>query len=146
MSQSLYKRTKVATKKKKVNAPIKSKIYRGISTINTDNKEFNLYDISLVKQDILNAFHIRKGEKLENPTVGTIIWDMLFEPLTPKTKQMIADDVTAILKNEPRIRVSRISLSSLASGIQIECTITYLPHNITENLQLRFDRENNILS
>lgn len=146
MNQSLYKRTKVATKKKKTNAPIKSKIYRGISTVNTDNKEFNLYDINLVKQDILNAFHIRKGEKLENPTVGTIIWDMLFEPLTPKTKQMIADDVTSILKSEPRIKVSRISLSTLASGIQIECTITYLPHNITESLQLRFDRQNNILS
>ena len=52
--------------------------YKGFSSANSvDN--FKLYDIDLVKQDIINHFYIRKGEKLENPNFGTIIWDMIFE-------------------------------------------------------------------
>ena len=34
--------------------------------------------------------HIRKGEKLENPEFGTIIWDCLFEPLTEDLRETIA--------------------------------------------------------
>jgi phage baseplate assembly protein W len=55
--------------------------YRGMSTVNPDNVTFSLYDISLIKQDLINHFHIRQGEKLSNPEFGTIIWDALFEPL-----------------------------------------------------------------
>ena len=67
---------------------VTSRTYRGISTV-ADSGTFPLYDISLIKQDITNHFHIRKGEKLENPDFGTIIWDVLFEPLTEEIKDLI---------------------------------------------------------
>ena len=51
--------------------------YRGISTVNNDNQKFGLYDVGLIKQDLINHFHISQGEKLENPTFGTIIWDVI---------------------------------------------------------------------
>jgi phage baseplate assembly protein W len=54
--------------------------YRGLSTLG-QNKKFRLTDIELVKRDLLNHFQIRKGEKLMNPNFGSIIWNMLFEPL-----------------------------------------------------------------
>jgi phage baseplate assembly protein W len=121
-----------------------SRTYRGISTV-SDSGTFPLYDISLIKQDITNHFHIRKGEKLENPNFGTIIWDVLFEPLTEELKELIIDDVTAVINYDPRVRVVDITISEYESGLQIECDLTYLPYNISESLRFRFDEANSIL-
>jgi len=123
---------------------VTSRTYRGISTI-ADSNSFALYDLALIKQDIVNHFHIRRGEKLENPSFGTIIWDVLFEPLTEDIKQLILDDVTTIINYDPRVQVQDIVVSEYESGIQIECELTYLPYNISESLRFRFDQENSIL-
>ena len=65
---------------------IGEKTYNGFSTVDPDSTGFKLYDIQLVKQDIINHFHIRQGELLSNPSFGTIIWDILYEPLTETLK------------------------------------------------------------
>jgi phage baseplate assembly protein W len=116
-----------------------SKRYRGISTIGA-RKNFNLYDINIIKQDIINHFHIRQGEKLENPKFGTIIWDILFEPLTDSLKEAIIYNVTEIINFDPRVSVDSISVDTYESGIQIECRITYLTYSISETLRLKFDQ------
>jgi phage baseplate assembly protein W len=123
---------------------VTSRTYRGISTV-SDSGTFPLYDISLIKQDITNHFHIRKGEKLENPEFGTIIWDVLFEPLTEEIKELIIEDVTAVINYDPRVRIADITVSEYESGLQIECDLTYLPYNISESLRFRFDEANSIL-
>ena len=123
---------------------VTSRTYRGISTA-SESGSFALYDLALIKQDIINHFHIRKGEKLENPNFGTIIWDTLFEPLTEDIKQLILDDVTTIINYDPRVQVANITVSEYESGIQIECDLTYLPYNISESLRFRFDQDNSIL-
>ena len=61
--------------------------FRGFNTVN-QVKKFRLTDLDLVKRDLLNHFQIRKGEKLMNPAFGSIIWNMLFEPLTDETKKV----------------------------------------------------------
>ena len=83
--KKLYKTVEVSTNKKP-RAVVESRAYRGISTTNPENSTNTLYDIALIKQDLINHFHIRQGEKLENPEFGTIIWDVLFEPLTENLK------------------------------------------------------------
>src|SRR6056300_1377102 len=85
--------------------------YRGFNSKNKASG-FKLYDIDLVKQDIINHFYIRKGEKLENPTFGTIIWDMIFEQFTEEVKNMIAKDVETIINYDPRIAVNDILVDS----------------------------------
>lgn len=127
-------------------AAVAPKTYRGFTTVNSDNTYFSAYDINLVKQDLLNHFHIRQGEKLENPNFGTIIWDLLFEPFTPSVKELIAEDVSRIITSDPRVKVSSINLTSYQSGIQIDCTLTYLPYDITETIRIKFDKDNNVLS
>lgn len=123
---------------------ITSRTYRGLSTI-TDSDSFALYDIGLIKQDIVNHFHIRRGEKLENPRFGTIIWDVLFEPLTEEIRDVIIEDVTFIMNYDPRVNVQNVIVSEYETGIQIECELTYLPYNVSESLRYRFDQENRIL-
>lgn len=120
--------------------------YRGISTVASPTGNFTLYDLSLIKQDIVNHLHIRQGEKLENPEFGCIIWDLLFDPLTEELKDAIANNVTEIMNYDPRVSVDSLVVSEYESGIQVECELTYLPYNISEQLRFQFDNDNNILS
>jgi phage baseplate assembly protein W len=94
----------------------------------------------------LNHFHIRQGEKLENPEFGTIIWDALFEPLTEDMKQAIIQNVTEIVNYDPRVQVNSVTVDTYESGIQIECDLTYLPYNISENMRLKFDENNGLIN
>src|SRR6056300_491218 len=125
---------------------VKQQTYRGLSTVNPNNLSYTLYDIGLIKQDLLNHFHIRQGEKLENPEFGCIIWDALFEPLTDTLKEAIAKNVTDIVNYDPRTRASDIIVDSFEHGIQIECNLTYLPYNISEQLKFQFDERNGLLN
>jgi len=119
--------------------------YKGFSSIEA-TKNFKLYDINLVKQDLINHFYIRKGEKLENPEFGTVIWDMLFEPFTPDVKEIIAKDVEAIINYDPRFAVTEINIDSTDQGMRIQADLVYVPFNITERMTLNFDKNNNVIN
>ena len=121
--------------------PVKGRAYKGLSTVNPDNKSYALYDIGLIKQDLLNHFHVRQGEKLENLEFGTIIWDVLFEPLTDSLKEAIITNVTDIINSDPRINATGIVVDQYESGIQIECKLQYLPYNISEQMKFSFDKD-----
>ena len=123
-----------------------SKMYKGFSTVNVETENFNLYDIALIKQDLLNHFHVRQGERLMDPTFGTIIWDCLFEPLTEQIKSLILQDVNTIINYDPRVRAEQVIVTQYESGLQIECKLTYMPYNVSEMLQLRFDQANGLLT
>jgi phage baseplate assembly protein W len=123
-----------------------TKTYKGFSTVSADSESFSLYDLALIKQDIINHFHIRQGERLENPTFGTIIWDILFEPLTEELKNLVKQNVETIINYDPRVKVDQIIITTYESGIQVECVLTYLPYNIQEALQFKFDQANGLLN
>jgi phage baseplate assembly protein W len=122
-----------------------SKTYKGFSSVSGDSNSYSLYDLALIKQDIINHFHIRQGERLENPTFGTIIWDVLFEPLTEDIKQLIVKNVEQIINYDPRVNANSVIVTTYESGLQIECTLTYLPYNIQESLQFKFDQANGLI-
>jgi len=117
--------------------------FKGFSS-RADKKNFKLYDFECAKQDLINRLSIRKGERVENPEFGTIIYDALFEPFTDALKDAIVEDITANLNADPRISTEEIVVSEVDHGIAIQATITYVPLNITEKLQFNFD-ENSLL-
>lgn len=118
--------------------------YKGFNSQDLRNK-FKSYDIDLVKQDIINHFYIRKGEKLMNPDFGTVIWDLLFEPFTEEVKRLITQDVEQIINYDPRIAINSVIIDATDMGIRIEADLTYLPFNINERMVFNFDKENNII-
>jgi phage baseplate assembly protein W len=124
---------------------INPKTYKGFSTVSPETENFGLYDFQFIQQDLLNHFHIRQGERLMNPSFGTIIWDLLFEPLTEQVKDLITQNVNTIINYDPRIASSEVIVTQYESGIQIECVLTYLPYNISQSMQLRFDQANGLL-
>ncbi len=118
--------------------------YKGFSSKET-SKNYKLYDIDLVKQDLMNHFYIRKGEKLENPEFGTVIWDMLFEQFTEDVKNIIAKDVEEIINYDPRLVVNEVQIDSTDQGIRIQADITYIPFNISERMTFDFDKNNSVI-
>lgn len=115
-----------------------STMYRGFSTIGRD-KKFRLTDFDLVKQDLINNFNIRKGEKLMNPNFGTIIWNVIFDPYTEELKAAIVDDIQTIVNNDPRLSVDNIIITDYQQGIQIQVELRYVLTNMTEVMNLKFD-------
>lgn len=118
-----------------------SQIYRGMSTI-SGNRNHKLYDIELIKQDLVNHFHIKKGEKIYQPDVGTIIWGLLFEPFTENVRQQIVSDIIAIVDGDPRIRIDAMEVVEKDYGIQVSCVLSFVEYNVSEALRLNFDRSN----
>jgi len=51
-------------------------IFKGFSTVNKVKAPYTLTDMALVKQDLLNEFNTRKGERVMRPNFGSIIWDL----------------------------------------------------------------------
>lgn len=120
--------------------------YNGFSTID-QTKKFRLADLELIKRDLLNHFAIRKGEKLMNADFGSIIWNVLFEPLTADVKALIAEDIQRIASYDPRVRVDNVLVDELDTGIQIQLDLTFLPDNLSDVLKFQFDRNlNSIIS
>lgn len=119
--------------------------YRGFSTIN-QVKKFRLTDIELVKRDLINHFSIKKGQKLMNPEFGSIIWNMLYEPMTADVESTIVDDVNRIVNYDPRLRVDGVLINEFEYGLQIQIDLTFLPGNYSEQLLLDFNSTSNALS
>ena len=140
----LYNQKSVATATAVVSENQGMFTYKGFSSKETA-KNYKLYDIDLVKQDLLNHFYIRKGEKLENPAFGTVIWDMLFEQFTEDVKNIIAKDVEDIINYDPRIAVNEVQIDSTDQGIRIQADIVYIPFNVNERMTFNFDRTNSTI-
>ena len=144
LEKQLYKQVEVKTNQK-TDYGVGTKAYRGFSTVNNTGK-FVLYDIELIKQDIINHFHVRQGEKLSDPEFGTIIWDILFEPLTEPLKDAIVANVSNIVNLDPRVQVNSIIVDQYESGIQVEVSLLFLPYNISEQMRFQFDEKAGLLS
>ena len=143
LEKNLYKLVQVEPKSP-INNPIANRSYRGLSTVDA-NKDFRKFDVAIIKQDILNHLYIRAGEKLENPEFGNIIWDVLFEPFTDTLQHSIIQNLNEIVGSDPRVTIDAINVDSYESGIQVEFEVTYLEYNISEFLQLEFDRDNGLI-
>ena len=121
----------------------KSVVFKGFSS-RADRQNFKIYDFECAKQDLINRLSVRKGERVENPEFGTIIYDAIFEPFTDKLKEAILEDITDNLNADSRLSTEEIRVSEVEHGIAIQATITYVPLNITEKLKFQFD-ENALL-
>jgi phage baseplate assembly protein W len=143
LEKNLYKRVTVPENNQ--NSPRSGRAYRGFSTVDINRDNFALYDLELIKQDIINHFHIRQGELLSDPEFGTIIWDVLYEPFTEDVKEAIIQNVTDIVNYDPRVGVNSITIDTYESGILIDCEVTYVPYNISEALRFRFDQKAGLL-
>jgi hypothetical protein len=135
-----YKSLEINTANTYANQPAKtSQFYMGFSTQDPANTSSRLYDFDLIKQDILNHFNTRKGERVMNPTFGSIIWDVLMEPMTPQIKEALNKDIVTICNYDPRVTPTQINLTEYPSGYIIEITLVIKGTDQSSNMKLTFD-------
>lgn len=118
----------------------RSQFYRGFSSVNTDAVDTRLYDFDLVKQDIINQFNTKKGERLMNPNFGSIIWNLLMEPMTDAVRTALSDDINRICNSDPRVIPTQINMREYESGYLLELTLTLNGTDQSSNLRLTFDQ------
>jgi phage baseplate assembly protein W len=117
--------------------------FRGYSTVGTSFLNPVRYDLDLARQDLLNHFNTRKGERIMLPEFGSIVWEMLFEPLDDYTISLIDADVRAIIKNDPRWALQSVAISEGPNALNIEIVVTYVPTDETVTLPLTYDKGTN---
>jgi len=122
----------------------KSHFYVGFSTVNSKTPGNKLYDFELIKQDIINYFNTRPGERVMKPNFGSVIWSLMFEPLTETTRQLIQDDILKICNSDPRVYPTQVNVREYDKGYMIELTLVTKVSNQSSNLMMTFDQQNGL--
>lgn len=117
-------------------------VYIGFSTVGRTRPPYTMTDIELVKQDIMNTFQTRRGERVMRPNYGTIIYDLLMDPMDEITEEAVVEDVRNILRGEPRVEIVDIELRVMEEVLRIDVVLNFAPHNIVEKLFIEYDRRN----
>lgn len=121
-------------------------MYRGFSTLEGTFAPTKLTNTSLIKRDILNHFRIRQGEKLSNPGFGSSVQDLIMEPLTVEIKNLLVEEITRIIKSDPRVLLAGLIVSEYSNGIQAEVNLTYVQSNQSETLLFNFNNQDGTIS
>lgn len=114
--------------------------FKGYSTIDKTWGNFKLYDIDLAKRDLLNEFHTRRGERLMSPQFGSIVWDLLFDPLTEEVITAIKTDCVRIVTKDPRLDIVNIDVIDNEHTIIVTIILKYVPTASVTELVAVFNR------
>ena len=104
----------------------------GIGTITQQppvGKKYRLVDTELVIQDLLNAFSIKQGDKVGQPSYGTTLWNFVFEPNTEDVRDQIQAEVRRVASLDPRLTLGTIQLYTHDNGVLIEMQMSVSPFN-----------------
>lgn len=112
----------------------------GFSTRGRNQKNNNITDVDLIKEDLRNHFFTRRGSRLMMPNYGTVIWDMLFEPFTDYAKELIEEDVKRIVTYDPRTQLMSFNLRERDFGLEFDIELYFVQTQTVESLTFRFDR------
>lgn len=101
---------------------------------------FTLYDIEIVKRDLLNHFYTRKGERVMMPTYGCAIWDMVGEPLTPSSRSEIEQECRRIIATDSRVSLHEFNIIEQERGFIVPITLFFEPWGVYESFSLEYDK------
>jgi hypothetical protein len=125
-------------------SPKISQFYKGFSSTDISNFNNKLYDLDIIRQDLINQFKTRKGERLMNPTFGTIIWDILMEPMTDAVYDLLSQDINTICNSDPRISPTQIDINEFEGGYLIDITVQLVGTDKSTSLKLNFNQESGL--
>lgn len=76
-----------------------------------------------------------------NPTFGSVIWDLIMEPLTEETKTLLQEDITNICTSDPRVTPIQLDLTEYDQGYVLEITLQLNGTDQSVNMKLQFDQK-----
>ncbi len=117
-------------------------MFRGFSTAveeTTGKRDWTLYDIKLIRQDLLNHFNTRKGERPMRPDFGCSIWDWLFELSSASVRDDIKAEARRICESDSRVNVLSCKLVILQNGVRVDLKLEYAPSNVVGDFYVTFE-------
>ena len=114
--------------------------FKGFSTVEKTHGSFKSYDLDLVKRDVLNELYTRKGERLMSPQFGSIVWDLLFDPMLDEVVELIRDDCLRIIRKEPRLELLKVDVEEEEHAVLVRLHVRYVPTATVTELLATFNR------
>lgn len=137
-----YKNIEINNAEAVYNQPVKSShFYKGFSSVDPSSSATRLYDFDLIKQDIINQFNTKKGERVMNPNFGSVIWDLIMEPLTEETREALTQDITLICNSDPRVTPTQLNLTEYETGYILDVTLMLNGTDQSSQIRLMFDQK-----
>lgn len=91
------------------------------------------YDEQAVIRSIKNLLLTKPYERLFQPTLGSNIDNLLFEPITPLTASLLRDEITRTITNfEPRANIASIDVVDYADQNGYQVSLFFYILNKTE--------------
>jgi phage baseplate assembly protein W len=116
--------------------------YVGYSTIDRNTINAVLTDKDLALRDLLNHFYTRRGERVMNPNFGSILHELVFDPLDARTEILAKDDVERIIDSDPRWRFVSLKLTKpVEHQLDIRVRVIYDDTGTAEELYLTYTSE-----
>lgn len=103
-------------------------------------KKFSLTDANLVVRDLINAFSIKQGDKVGQPTYGTNLWNFLFEPNTSDVVNDMETEIRRVVAGDPRIILNSVAVWPQDNGVLFELEVAFDPFNEPMTLGLSMDK------
>ena len=98
-----------------------------------------LSDIDAVKQSVRNILFTNKGERLFQPSIGSGVFDLLFEHGDPLTFQAVRDNIKDILLSlEPRINQIQVQIEDDIDKNEIAVTVNFNVAGVANNESVDF--------
>ena len=119
-------------------------LYKGFSSFEFQkNKTFKLNDIELVKMDLLNHIYTKKGSRVMMPKFGTVIPELVFEPLDEETLEILRDELLYVINYDPRVSLINFNLLPDYDNntILVTADLRYVELNLVDTFELRLEFE-----
>lgn len=116
--------------------------FQGFSTKTDQIFPARLYDIDLAKQDLLNEIYTRKGERVMEPQFGSIVWELLFDPMSEQAHEDIKADMVKIVGRDPRWELENVQSNQATdlNSITVQLDLMYVPTTTPTQLLAVFDQ------
>ena len=116
-----------------------SKIYKDLNLgfeQNTATKDIQkIKDVEAVKRSVRNLINTNHYEKPFHPEIGSGVRDMLFEPMTPITANILARKIEDVIENfEPRAKLVGVRALPNLDRNEYEVTIEFYVVNTPTEL------------
>jgi phage baseplate assembly protein W len=119
-------------------------LYKGYSSFEFEkNKTFTLRDIELVKLDLLNHIFTPKGSRVMMPTFGTLIPEIVFEPMDTDTLDELHSEIKGVLDYDPRVEILKLVVvpDYDTNTVIVECSLLYVELDTVDDFDLNIQFE-----
>lgn len=116
------------------------KFYKGFCTRNYEQtgKRFAVYDVACIQEDLMNEIFTIRGERVHMPAYGTRVPLLTFEPNDQETSDILKEDVTTVIKHDPRVELLNIDIIQAVDKQALVCIakVRYKEFDVVQDLYI----------